>query len=197
MLETIWTCTTTTWSPGIGDPTVLGWATVAVYFITAALAFRVVRHAPFPQTTRGPERRFWVILVVVLCLLGVNKELDLQSALTAVGRCLAQAQGWYDTRRMVQFGFIVTLGSLAVLLALWLLWRLRGTWARSGVPIMGLCMVLGFVMMRAVGFHNFDRMIGVEVMNLRLNGWLELSGPILISVWAIWITRHSRRKSRQ
>jgi len=31
--------------------------------------------------------------------LAVNKQLDLQSFLTALGRCDARLQGWYETRR--------------------------------------------------------------------------------------------------
>jgi hypothetical protein len=38
--------------------------------------------------------------------LGINKQLDLQTALTEFGRVLADNQGWYDKRQVVQVWFI-------------------------------------------------------------------------------------------
>src|SRR4051812_36744366 len=68
------------WRPGIGDPTPIGWLTVAAYFVAAWLCWRTGQ-----QETRlkrnglsGLRPRFWYFLSAVLCLLGVNKQLDLQ-----------------------------------------------------------------------------------------------------------------------
>jgi hypothetical protein len=84
------------WRPGIGDPTPLGWATVVAYLAAswaccrAAAAERRSAHRG-----RNSTRPFWSSLGLLLLLLGLNKQLDLQSALTAFGRRLAREQGWY------------------------------------------------------------------------------------------------------
>ncbi|MDB5657901.1 MAG: isopropylmalate isomerase large subunit [Cypionkella sp.] len=44
-----------------------------------------------------------------MLILAVNKQLDLQSALAATGRCIAQFQGWYRARRDVQHHVIEVL----------------------------------------------------------------------------------------
>jgi hypothetical protein len=68
------------------------------------LALRVTLRNP-PGTARG----LWLTLVPLLGFLAINKQLDLQTALTATGRCMAQAEGWYDNRALVQIGFIAGL----------------------------------------------------------------------------------------
>jgi len=90
-----------TWRPGIGDPTVMGWVTVGAYAVAAAVA-GVAAHrargaaAPHP----GPDRT-WLLVAGLMALLCVNKQLDLQSLFTDLGRVLAREQGWYARRREV------------------------------------------------------------------------------------------------
>ena len=87
-----------------------GWFTTCAYFITAAaalLAMRSPKLLPYPRRNR--YKQFWFLILVVLLLLGSNKQLDLQNLLTAVGRCSAWLNGWYDQRRHVQLEFIIAL----------------------------------------------------------------------------------------
>ena len=180
-------CALTRWSPGIGDPTAMGWVTVLVYLTAAVISATVALRAPFPQPSCRRERVFWLLLGFVLLALAINKQLDLQSYLTALGRCLAQHQGWYDRRRFVQETVILGLLLVMALLAV-ALWRLmRGTLARSGAALAGLVLVLGFVAIRAVGFHHLDALIKLDVMHLRLNWLFELTGPVLIGLAGLWL----------
>ena len=182
-------CVLERWQPGIGDPTWQGWATVLVYLATALLAFQA-SHAPFPAATRGRERAFWVLTLLLLSGLALNKQLDLQSALTAAGRCMANVQGWYGQRRLVQMGFLLGLAGLAVAFLAILLRLLRGSWSRSALPVLGLVFVCAFVLMRAVGFHHADRLLGLPVLGLRTNTALEWAGPGLISLGALRVLRY-------
>lgn len=137
-------CFGTAWTPQIGDPTALGWMIAAGYGFSACLAF---------AAWRGPVR--WALLAVLLLFM-VNKQLDLQTALTAVAKCMAQAQGWYEARRPVQIGFAV-----AVLLAVTLLIRalVKRAWARpaeAGFALAGLICLFGFVGLRAAQVHHLE-----------------------------------------
>ncbi len=189
-------CVFARWQPTIGDPTWQGWATVLVYLATAALAFRAGR-ASFPPATQARERAFWGLTLLLLLALAVNKQLDLQSAVTAAGRCLALAQGWYGQRRLLQLGFLIVLALLAAVFLAVLLRMLRGSWPRSALPALGIVFVCTFVLMRAVGFHHIDRLLGLTmglpVLSLRANTALEWSGPALISLGAVRIFRLSGR----
>lgn len=192
MLAQLPDCILSYWRPVIGDPGWQGWATVLLYLLTSLLALRVAIRGNFPAQTRRRERVFWFVITLLMAALAVNKQLDLQSALTALGRCLARAQGWYNERRYVQLAFLIALAGLALVFLLGVLALMRGSLGRSAVPAIGLAFTCSFVLMRAVGFHHFDRMLGVPVMSLRANTVLEWTGPVLILLSAVWLTRSRR-----
>ncbi|WP_414899067.1 isopropylmalate isomerase [Rhodovulum sp. YEN HP10] len=192
-MRDIHSCLFGTWQPGIGDPTWQGWVTVAVYLAVAALALRAASRGVFPAPSARRERIFWSLVALVLLLLAINKQLDLQSALTAAGRCLARLQGWYGQRRAVQTEFIVAIGALSLLSLAGLLWLLRGTLRRSAPAIVGLCFVSGFVLIRAAGFHHVDHLLGMPtLLSVRANMVLELTGPLLIAAAALALKHGDR-----
>ncbi len=178
-------CIFSVWSPKIGDPHLMGWVTVGVYLLAGLAAASVVRRDAFPPGTRGRERTFWTLSALLLLFLAVNKQLDLQSFLTAAARCMAQAQGWYENRRVVQLAFILMLAMAGVLALLGLRRLLRGTLARTGLALLGLVLVTVFVVIRAAGFHHMDVLIGTQIAGMRLNWLLELPGPLLVLVAAL------------
>lgn len=186
-------CIALQWSPGIGDPDITGWLTVLSYLVCFALALAVSMRNP-PGTARG----LWLTLVPVLGFLAVNKQLDLQTALTATGRCMAQADGWYDNRWIVQIAFILGL-ILIVLLALMLALRsLRGRLHSNGLAMLGATVLCGFVLVRAVGFHHVDSLINMNFARIRFNFWFENTGLVLIALNALLLLRQgSPRRSPQ
>jgi hypothetical protein len=48
----------------------------------------------------------WFLLTIIPFLLGVNKQIDLQTLLGDIGRAAARSQGWYQKRRAAQAAFI-------------------------------------------------------------------------------------------
>jgi hypothetical protein len=171
------------WSVGIGDPTVAGWITVGVYFLAAWLSART-RHAP------SPEGHWWLVMSVLMLCLGINKQLDLQSLLTEIGRDVARAQGWYDERRhAVQLDFIAAMlatGIVAgVALALTIGRRVR-KWAR--LSMVAMCALGVWILIRATSFHHVDEMLGYRFAGLRYNTLLEL-GPLSVIALAAWKAR--------
>ena len=171
-------CISSRWSPEIGDPTLMGWLTVAAYAVAGVACLLTAR--------RSLEPRFWVILGLVMLALAVNKQLDLQSALTAMGRCISQMQGWYEERRAVQRRVIIGLIAAAVALMLLMLWAMRRNLGRVSLAIVGTAFVLGFVAVRAAGFHHVDTLINTTVGSARMNWVLELTGIVLILLNALW-----------
>lgn len=168
------------WQPGLGDPSLLGWATVAAYAGAAVLGWRAKGRADESQA-----RRFWISLMVLMLLLGLNKQLDLQSGLTAVGRELAQRGGWYERRRELQLGFIGLLAVAAPAVLAWLALRAR-PWTAGRLLALGGATVLAlFVLARASSFHHVDELLGSSALGLRWNHWLELGGISLAGAGAL------------
>lgn len=55
--------------------------------------------------------RFWTVTAVAMVVLGVNKQLDLQTWLIEHARRAAFAEGWYDDRRRVQAVFVLAVAA--------------------------------------------------------------------------------------
>ncbi len=190
-LSTIAACVGDQWSPQIGDPTAAGWVTVAAYAVCALLSFMTVMRG---QDSR--ERIFWGLVALAMLTLGVNKQLDLQSMLTAAGRCMSQLQGWYEKRRVFQLEFIIALLMFASLLLTLAVWLMRGHLRRNGLALLGLAFVAAFVAVRAVGFHHVDLLIGSRFLDIRYNVLFELSGLVLIAANAIILAAIFSRRVR-
>lgn len=163
------------WSPGIGDPTVAGWVTVVAYAFAVFLCFRVYRRCKLkPEFAK--ERFTWLLLALALLALGINKQLDLQTALTEAARGLSRSQGWYAQRRPLQAAFVFGIAAVGAFTA-FAMWRQ----ARTGSlalrhALFGAVMLTAFVVIRAASFHYVDVVLSESLAELRLNVILELGG---------------------
>lgn len=181
------------WEIGIGDPSPMGWITVAAYVAAAVLAWRNVGAA---RRTAVPAS-FWIALATLMLLLGVNKQLDLQSWFGQTGRDLALAQGWYGQRRSVQGAFIVLLiaGTLALVIGARRYWATL--WHEYQAAFIGVCLLLTFIVIRAATFHHVDLLFRIDVGATTLGRALEIVGVIVVaaaSAW--WHAMHRRRVKR-
>lgn len=167
------------WRPQIGDPTLMGFLTVAAYGCAAITAFITAIR------TALPERRMWWLVGILMALLCLNKQLDLQSLLTDIGRIIAFDQGWYEERRMIQKDFILGLLSLSGMTVAFLVWRFRSFWRKQFLLASGLAFLLTFILVRAVSFHHFDSILKIMVGGVKMNWFLELTGIALVWLAAL------------
>lgn len=179
-------CLAQGWTPGIGDPTAAGWLLTAGYGGTAALSLAA--------WGGGRLRRFGRALALLLLALMVNKQLDLQSALTAAGKCLARAQGWYDSRHVVQTVFAAAVLAAALAGAA-LLARLAWRRPREIGPALGGLACLGlFVALRAAHIHHADTWPLLRAVDFAGIRWLEPLGLGLIAAQAAAALRLRRSR---
>lgn len=156
----------------------MGWFTVLLYAVAALGGARLARSAHLGM--KMPELWFWRVLALALLALGINKQLDLQSALTELGRILAREQGWHERRRDVQVFFIAAVGITSLLTASLLTFLLRATPWATKLSLIGMSCLLSFVVVRASSFHHVDHFIGSRVVGLRWNWILEIGGIVTI-----------------
>lgn len=164
------------WHAGIGDATIFGWVTVAFYLLA------VVRCVTKANTSKkfGGNYQFWLYLAVFLLLLGLNKQLDLQSWFTETLKDSAQQHGWYEQRKPLQVAFIMALGfSMLITLVTFRLF-LANTWRNYKLTWVGIFFLCTFILIRAASFHHVDLLINYEVLGLRLNVLLEIGAILLI-----------------
>jgi len=173
------------WSPGIGDPTLLGWLTVACYLLAAGMCYRTIRFEYHDGNAIEPvEQRLWLFVFVGLVLLGFNKQLDLQSALTEFGRMIARGQGWYEFRRDVQIWFMGFLALFLLGLGSLVAYMVRKTPVATGIALLGCAMLLVFVFLRAASFHHLSLMTADAVGGLPFNWVIEVSSLLVIGLGA-------------
>ena len=157
----------------------LPWVIVGAYALAALLAVA----AAFAAQTR-PERRFWIVATIGLLLLGLNKQLDLQSYLSQFFREAAQRGGWYKQRRPVQVAFIAfdALIALAVGVYLMRLAVAAGTGVR--IAMVGLVLLGADILLRAASFHHVDSLLGRIVNHIKVHNYVELSCILVVIVGA-------------
>lgn len=175
------------WRPGIGDPTIFGWLTTAAYVAAAGLCAHAWRRERLAAQMApvGFRPRFWLLLTVAMAALGLNKQLDLQSLFTQIGRDLAKSQGWYSERRQVQLLFIIFLGALgaATIACTW--WALRGSFRRYRLALCGIAYLAVFVLIRAASFHHMDAFLyRTPLAGPWMNRALELGGITFVAICA-------------
>lgn len=166
------------WRPGIGDDSALGWFTVLAYAVAACLALLVWKKA-------ATGRKIWFWVALLMALLCLNKQLDLQSLFTDLGREVANAGGWYGQRRGVQKWFVIGVVLGAGVFGAWFAWRFRDFLRHHKLLSVGLLFLLTFIVVRAISFHHFDVFLKTEFAGVRINGILELGGIFLIAAAAI------------
>lgn len=166
------------WVPSIGDPTIIGWVTVAVYFIVALICLK----AAFTSNSEKSIKNFWLFLTLVLISLGVNKQLDLQNLLTQLGKEIAIDQGWYKNRRVVQAGFIFFIGLTGITTLIFLIKTYRDTNFTVKIALTGCTVLFLFILIRAASFHHVDIFINLKFIEIKMNSFLELGGLAIIGV---------------
>ena len=173
------------WTPKIGDPTIGGWVTVGLYLLATGSCWITARELVLEDIGSNERRAWWAISILFLAL-GINKQLDLQSALTEAGRVLAHYQGWFEQRQLVQLAFIALVAIICLIAAITLFLWTRSAPIPTRLALMGTTMVLGFVLIRAASFHHVDQFIGQTILGLRWNWVLEMSGISLVLFASQW-----------
>jgi hypothetical protein len=176
------------WRAGIGDPTIWGWAVTAGYALATAISLRAWRVEMRAARADGALRPwFWLAIAAMLAALGINKQLDLQSLVTVIGKRVAIEGGWYERRRAVQVAFILVCAAMAGG-AMWVVARrLRGSWARYRQPTLGAAGLAVFVLVRAASFHHIDdALFHLPIVEGFVNRGLE-GGSIAFLGWCAWM----------
>jgi len=168
------------WRPGIGDPTIGGWVTVLLYFLAVISCWKTARNSYLS------DWKVWYAISVLLFAMGINKQLDLQSALTELGRVLAYQEGWYANRQTVQLYFIAAVAFVCGWGVIALIVDARRAPLPTWLALLGATFLIAFVVIRAASFHHIDRLITSSIFGFRWNWILEMGGIIVVLLASRW-----------
>jgi len=196
-IKTIYqTITQGKWTPGIYDPTVLGWIVTIAYLFSALLCTFYIRYLNQQANLDNSilHKLLWCFFAIVLFFLSINKQLDLQTLLTQIGRELALFHGWYDERRTFQIQAIQLLATAGIAFLIILFFWTRKIWRSCWPALFGMAVLVLFVLLRAVSFHHVDKLLGVSLGGVRFRHCLELFGAFLVgfTVYRNWLFLRKR-----
>lgn len=186
------------WQPTIGDPSIMGWVTVVAYFLTATLALTIYldgKRLFQNPATQKMQRGFWFTVFLLMLILGINKQLDLQSLITAMGRYYANRDGWIEYKRQVQIAVIASILIIGALSLLAFAYRVRALFQTNWLAIFGLSCLLIFIAIRATSFHHMDIFINIEIYGSKVNWIMELGGIAAVFLSGFSIYRKSEIKN--
>jgi hypothetical protein len=122
----------------VGDPSLAGWLIFATYLL---LVCRFVWKARTSHQ-QGGSYKLWLLLAAFFLLLGINKQLDLQTWLMQSLKALSIQHGWYAQRRSLQIAFVVALGTAMLLAIISLRIFLLSIWHRYKLIWLGMLLDL-------------------------------------------------------
>jgi hypothetical protein len=179
------------YKPGFYDPSGIGWAITAAYFLAAFFCLWTgLAEKKWAMINDEPANNLlWFGSAVLLLILGINKQLDLiQTLVILLGRGIAKEYGWYSSRGEVRLAFVILAALCALLLFSGLLWRIRKSWRQYSLVLLGLGFVIGFLAIRTASFNDVDyplsqwRVIG----HLRMKYVVELGGVLMVGAGACY-----------
>lgn len=135
--------------------------------------------------------------MVLLLVLGMNKQLGLLIALTAYSRLMAMREGWYNTRRLAQLDLIWGLGAVAFFSLVLIGWYFRPILRQHWLPLVTAMGLLTYVAIRTVSYHAVDAIILDRVLGIPQDWLFELAGVcLLIGTLTLAFYRQQRQESQ-
>lgn len=177
-----------------GRLTMLGWAAFALYLATALLSFRAALVSSRSQRSvvrsqSSVEARPWFWLGVILAALGLNKPLNLQTALIELGRHLAGRANLSAHRNELHLLFFLAslLAVVTLLAVVWFRWRAPvGRFGRDfPLAATGCAMIGVYIAIRAVVIAGIDHLLRLQLDPIPFLWLLEAGGLALIIIGAL------------
>lgn len=185
-------CIANRWTFSVGDPTWAGWLATILYFAAAAAVWYRASNLGRPvnkhDMVAGADSNFaivWRAGAILLLALAANKQLDLQSLVTGVGRCMALSQGWFWARDGVQVGFAAIVAFGVVGAGIFIARRFRGELEDAKLAVLGFILLAFFVLLRTFSFHGATALFDIRIGVISLNWMLETSALGLIIIGAL------------
>ena len=158
------------WMDIWGDPLLSGTIFMVSYGVTALLIFRAARDA------EAKERRYWRFCGFLFLFQFFNTNLDLHALVWTTGRCLAHAQGWYETRREVQVIVLTGLALFVAMILLAVLFVFFRNIFRNMLLTLGVTIALGFTVVKGINYHGLEQFYGHQIGPFRVADFIEYSG---------------------
>jgi hypothetical protein len=166
--------------PFAGDPTLLGWTTFALYLIAVVLSFRAAKVSR--SRNQAVVGQVWSWIALGLLVLGLNKQLDLQTWIIHFAGRIAKRENVYEYRRTLHALFFLGLITLSVVIALRWSANLRVFARQVPMAASGCALVTAYLVVRAASIDQVDRLLGFDLERTPGLWLLEVGGLGMVIV---------------
>jgi hypothetical protein len=120
-----------------------------------------------------------------MAFLGINKELNFQTAMLHLGSVIAKSEGWYQYRRIFELVFVIGLGLTIAIIALKVVRLYRNVIERHLELALGVSLVLFYCLFRAAEIEHV-RAIPAHDRIAHSPFWIvEMAGVVLVLIGAL------------
>jgi hypothetical protein len=160
------------------DQSIVGYTITAGYLLSSLLLFYSLFCRANCYESMGSKHNtlLWSASATLALLLGINKQLDLQTYLTQWGRDLFRNWGIYSGRRTAQLYASVLMISLIVAAAFYGIVFVRRVGWGLKVTILGLAICMAYVVLRLISIHHVDHWFRVDIGGWKMSWIVELTG---------------------
>jgi predicted RNA-binding Zn-ribbon protein involved in translation (DUF1610 family) len=166
------------WHANIADPTFLGWLTVIAY-IAAAICCGV--KAKYSKQYGG-NYRFWIGLACLLLLLGINKQLNLQSLFGQIFHDSAVVNSWFERSESIKIAFFALLSMLVFFGSIGFRLYLANSWRNYKIAWIGLLLLGSFFMLQAANTNKIQDFFEKTIAGIGIDHMLEIAAITLIAL---------------
>ena len=180
-------CAIGRWTSVWGDAMLPSSVAMLLYGAAGLLMLRVARR------TGAADRRLWGICAALFFFQVVNTHLDLHAVPTAIGHCLARAQGWYHERGSVKLIGLALIGAaiaFVLVLATIAWWR---SIRANALLVAGVAIAFGFTLIKGTAVNAAEAVYNQRIAGFRWADLLEYSGVVLAMLAAARRLRTLRR----
>ena len=181
------------------DQSIVGYTITAGYLLSSLLLFYSLFCRANCCESMGSKRStlLWSASATLALLLGINKQLDVQTYLTQWGRELSRNWGIYSGRRNAQLLASILIISLVVAAAVYAIVFVRKVGWGLRVAILGLAICMAYVVLRLISIPHVDHWFRVDVGGWKMSWIVELTGVGVTLVGASMTCVHRDRSQGQ
>jgi hypothetical protein len=175
------------WKLCFGDPTFIGWLLTGIYLLIGMFALR----RSYKLAECSGE---WFAMGALMLFFSFNKQLDLQTLISDVGRWIATSLGLMEQRHLFKIFFMLAM-VLCIVLTIWYLRKTVLVFFRQfKLTVVGLAGFIIFIILRASSFHLFSDGFNLFLTNVYFFSILELNSLLIILFSTINYYKLAERK---
>lgn len=169
------------WSPSVGDPTPMAWVVTFAYLLAASLSASAARKHFGPNRQLG---KYWMWVTAFLAFLGINKQLDFQTALFELVRITFRYGSLHETLSELRLLLALSLSAACLVGLVTLSWLLRKAqfWERFAAG--GLSVLLLFLVLRISAMGGAARSLSFPFSGDNRGWMMELFGTFVVAISA-------------